>query len=239
MAGPQAWISGHDVGDARARSRGVPHIRLTIVKMETSRTAMERSHDAWRRVEAWLDVHAPTIRGGLRPGARERELDDLERHLGRTLPPEFRAVYLVHDGENSSWGSVIPFFEEFLPLAGVLRWSGYALTPEERAELNQIVEIEEPGVIRQVALSDACIPFARDGAGNYLAVDLEPGPQGTLGQVVDSGRDDLTQPRRCYAPELIAWFERLADRMESGEIEVECQTDVDGTALESLEDWSD
>ncbi len=42
-----------------------------------------------------------------------------------------------------------------------------------------------------------------------------------------------------YARDLIAWFEQLADQMESGEIDVERETDTDGSTLETLEDQAE
>ena len=46
----------------------------------------------------------------------------------------------------------------------------------------------------------------------------------------------MCRPRCLFASDLITYFEQLADAMESGEMEVEREWDVDGTPLEHLED---
>ncbi|WP_246460961.1 SMI1/KNR4 family protein [Streptomyces himalayensis] len=60
------------------------------------------------------------------------------------------------------------------------------------------------------------IPFAYSVGGDYLCVDLEPGPAGTVGQVFQWNHDDEADPP--MAPSLTAWLERVVACVEAGEI---------------------
>lgn len=60
------------------------------------------------------------------------------------------------------------------------------------------------------------IPFASSGGGDYLCVDLEPGPAGTVGQVFGWNHDDDVDPP--VAPSLTVWLERVVACVEAGEI---------------------
>ncbi|MEV4244515.1 SMI1/KNR4 family protein [Streptosporangium canum] len=48
-------------------------------------------------------------------------------------------------------------------------------------------DVEPPGVIRRQLSSPAWIPFATSTGGDYLAVDMDPGPAGRPGQVIRVG----------------------------------------------------
>ncbi|WP_342662506.1 SMI1/KNR4 family protein [Deinococcus apachensis] len=76
-----------------------------------------------------------------------------------------------------------------------------------------------PGAVRPVTFSPAWFPFASDGGGNGLAVDLNPGPAGTLGQVITFGPDELT--RLVLAPSLPAFLDWVADQIEAGRVTLE------------------
>ncbi|MFI6832733.1 SMI1/KNR4 family protein [Kribbella sp. NPDC050241] len=51
-----------------------------------------------------------------------------------------------------------------------------------------------PGAVRRLADHPAWIPFATDTFGNYLAVDMAPGPNGRPGQVILIGRSYYRGP---------------------------------------------
>ncbi|NYV76222.1 SMI1/KNR4 family protein [Streptomyces sp. UH6] len=57
-----------------------------------------RVETAWRRYEEWLSRHAPLSYGLLRDPATPEQLERAERATGVVMPPELRALYLIHDG---------------------------------------------------------------------------------------------------------------------------------------------
>src|SRR5262249_25386453 len=56
------------------------------------------------RLEHWLAKHRPRFLKGLRPGANEVELHQLEAQLGLTVPEELRTFLAWHDGQEDSIG---------------------------------------------------------------------------------------------------------------------------------------
>ena len=62
--------------------------------------------------------------------------------------------------------------------------------------------------------SPGWIPFASDSGGNCLGIDLDPGPTGTRGQVINFGRDE--DEKFVLAPSMNEFLEWFADQLESG-----------------------
>ncbi|WP_188825493.1 SMI1/KNR4 family protein [Brucella endophytica] len=58
------------------------------------------------------------------------------------------------------------------------------------------------------------IPFMENGGGDYLCIDMDPAPGGTLGQVVAYYHDETFRIRR--AGNIGHLFARIADGLESG-----------------------
>jgi hypothetical protein len=53
-----------------------------------------------------------------------------------------------------------------------------------------------PGRVRQVLAAPGWIPFAEDGSGNFLAVDMDPAAGGTVGQLIEAGSDQWFE--KCW-----------------------------------------
>ena len=58
------------------------------------------------------------------------------------------------------------------------------------------------------------VPFADNGAGDYLCVDLAPAAGGTVGQIIVHGHE--TGRHHVLAASLGEYLTALADRMEDG-----------------------
>jgi cell wall assembly regulator SMI1 len=133
----------------------------------------------------------------LPPPATDAELRRLEASLGRALPPELVAAYRVCNGSPRVPGD---------PLAENLFYSYRFLSVEQLLALAQSLEHTRrsegppfprdpipsfpPGAVQDFRTSPAWLAFADDRAGGYLAIDYDPGPSGTPGQVINFGRDD-------------------------------------------------
>ncbi|MEV7995786.1 SMI1/KNR4 family protein [Streptomyces sp. NPDC086077] len=57
-----------------------------------------RVEAAWRRFEEWLSKHAPLSHSLLRESATPEQIEHTEQAIGVVIPPELRALYLIHDG---------------------------------------------------------------------------------------------------------------------------------------------
>lgn len=128
----------------------------------------------------------------LAPPVSAAALDEAERDLGRRLPADLRALYLIADGQDEdqdhlfdghSWlslESLVSLKDEFSERP----WYGWNL------EWDAVVyDTDPPGTVRRCGGHPAWLPFATRGDGNHLAVDLAPAGNGRPGQVIEIGRD--------------------------------------------------
>ena len=166
----------------------------------------------WPALEAALP---DDVRADLRPGASG--LDAAERDLGLALPADVRAAYAVHDGQRGDAPGLVVGLR-LLPLSdAVAEWRKWRDVMETTPDLAALgVEADSAGAVRAETANPRWVPIADDGAGNHVAVDLDPGPAGTLGQLITFGADEPS--RHVVAPSLAAFFEWLAEAYASGQV---------------------
>lgn len=160
----------------------------------------------WPRVEAWLRAAAPAIAGKLRPPADDAVLAGVEAQLGRALPEELKLLLRIHDGGREACGGL-----DLLDAESIV--TAYRRVGEYASEVD--VPHHLHGVMKANAAA-GWIPFAGSVGGDYLCIDLDPGPAGTVGQVFGWNHDDHVDPP--MAPSLTAWLARIATCVEAGEI---------------------
>jgi cell wall assembly regulator SMI1 len=126
----------------------------------------------------------------LPPSRRRQLLDD----AGVQLPRDLDALYAVADG-----GILLHGFMWFgLELLAKLcdpdqRW--WVPRGWQRYVYNSFVnDFGPPAAIRRLSDHPAWVPFATDSFGDYLAVDMVPGPRGRPGQVILIGRNQDEGP---------------------------------------------
>lgn len=137
-----------------------------------------------------------TRKTGHRPefgtGHSEEEIRAAEVAMGLRLPEDLRAMYRTVSGDDE-YG--------LLGAGALLRLdsvvAGY-LSGEPGADLGLddlfavfpvVYEAYPPGRVRRMSRNDWWVEIGTDQGGNYCMVDLDPGPEGTAGQVIQYGRD--------------------------------------------------
>ncbi|WP_236654807.1 SMI1/KNR4 family protein [Streptacidiphilus anmyonensis] len=165
--------------------------------------------EAVQRLKALLRQHAERV--GAEPEipapVTEAQLAAAERHLGRRLPADLRALYLEADGDGSSealagyaWLSLESALAKRDEYIGVPTWFGWGLG------WNQVVfDADPPNTVRRCSGHPGWLPFATWFDGNYFAVDLAPAANGRPGQVIKVGRDYNDGPR-YIASSVTAWL---------------------------------
>ena len=167
--------------------------------------------EIWTRIEAWLLAHVPSGASVLSAGATEEEIADTERFLGVSFPEDVQASFRLHDGQSGGpwlmWGC------ELLSLSRI------------REEWNAWKELLDRGTFEDFR-SDSdgrvvkdwwharWVPLTHDGAGNHYCLDLNPGPEGRAGQIIQMWHDDSKRP--VVAPSYRAWLAAFADALEAG-----------------------
>ncbi|GAA2582139.1 hypothetical protein GCM10010435_69690 [Winogradskya consettensis] len=136
------------------------------------------------------------------PGYGEEEILAVENQLGVRLPEELRALYrtIHHDpSESGLLGRFSP-----VPLDQIVKWYEFAEPDAGLFKSDPVVFESYPhGRVKRVARSDWWVTFAPDYGMNFAAVDLDPAPGGTYGQIIEFGRD-VWGPVRYIAPSVLA-----------------------------------
>jgi cell wall assembly regulator SMI1 len=193
-------------------------------------------------LEHWLQQHLPEVVADLAPPATDQELDAFAAHHQLTLPASLRALYRWHNGQFDRCCSG-PFYGlTFLSLqqsSERLRtlseqWERF---PAWRAEQMQAErEVSPEGAIKPWHSNPRWIPFAHDFAGNGLAFDLDPGPSGTVGQVINYGPDEMVL--YAIAPSLEAFLAWMLSELKAGNYRLGPDTG-EGREFNTLEPHTD
>ena len=166
---------------------------------------------AWSAYRNLLASRAPEAARHLRPPAAA---DDVEVLWAKAEAPSPLLGFLaLHDGEKDGLGGGV--FPTWRPLSVVGMLSAKAFLDELHAD---------PGTcdadrgVQPVWWCKGWLPWATNGGGDYLALDLDPGPGGLHGQVVYFGHAD--DYREVFAPSLTDAISLLTNDLESGELMV-------------------
>ena len=184
--------------------------------------------DAWAHLDAFLAEHVPALAADLAAPASEADIQILADTVGSTTTEPFAALYRFHDGQQSPTPGLF-FGLQFLSSAEAAQeWERWA--EQLRDDPALVTDIEASavpeGTVHAVYASGRWVPFASDGAGNHLAIDLDPGPDGTPGQVISFGVDEAT--RFLLAPSAAAFVGWCAHQCAAGHAEVAPDPDAPG-----------
>lgn len=136
----------------------------------------------WVRLEAYLKANKPALLADLNPPATDAEIYELEQQLGMTLPADFVKFLKTHNGQK---GKAEWLFDgnEFLSIRNILMsWSAW-VDLMEGGDFDDRVSKPDSGIQTGWWLK-GWIPFASNGGGDYLCLDLNPSESGDVGQVI-------------------------------------------------------
>ncbi|MGZ0151517.1 SMI1/KNR4 family protein [Kribbella sp. WER1] len=134
------------------------------------------------------------------------------------LPRDLAALYATYDGDGG-FGQLHGFCwfdsETLLELSAERWWvrRGWRRYGEPPA-----IDFGPPGAVRRVHDHPGWIPFATDTFGDFLAVDMAPGPNGRRGQVIVIGRHRDDGPV-YVADSVTALLRTHVDTLRAGRVE--------------------
>ncbi|GAA2079066.1 hypothetical protein GCM10009780_15120 [Actinomadura alba] len=161
----------------------------------------------------------------LPPPASAAALNEAERRIGRPLPADLRALYLIADGDGIGY--------EHRYLLGGNAWLALEDLVADHADQHEpvwfgwelawdsvVFDAEPPDTVRRRGGHPAWLPFGTGEDGNYLAVDLAPARNGHPGQVIRIGRDYDGGPA-YLADSVTSLLGRHLELLEQGAYEAE------------------
>ena len=151
----------------------------------------------WKAIKVWYAEHLPEVLESLNPGVSEQALngfeDELKREVGQRLPQSLRDIYLQNDGQDRKTMYGIFFGLEFLSLENLIdNWNVWRDVASDSfyADMIDFSTFYPEEAIKHKYACAGWFPFSVDGGGNHLGIDLSPGPQGKIGQVINFGADE-------------------------------------------------
>lgn len=130
----------------------------------------------------------------LNKGIIDEQIKKAEQVLGFSFPSELAELYKCNNGnitngeKNVYLGAILGL--QFISLEVLIyTWKEWCEFTHEKALDKYCTSINE-GKIKCLYANDHWIPFASDGWGNHIGIDLDPDINGTIGQVINFGRDE-------------------------------------------------
>lgn len=140
-------------------------------------------------------------------GAGPSLIQDLERELGVDLPVELVDLYLHTNGNNDDTGVFSGY--QFLSIEEI--YQAIDSLTEGASNFNELETFpcHPEGTIKKVSYSEYWVPFGGKDTGNYIGVDLDPGPNGISGQIINFGPEEYFRVQ--IAESLQDFLEELLD----------------------------
>ncbi|AOB25797.1 MULTISPECIES: SMI1/KNR4 family protein [Bordetella] len=142
----------------------------------------------WAAFEAYLRGNAPALLADLNPPATEETLRSLQQQLGVDLPEDFLDFLRGHDGQKGHADSLFGDYE-FLSSDRILDAWAFWKKQSESSSLRD-GDAEPAAGVHANWWNTKWIPFAANGSGDYLCLDLAPAEGGSVGQVISVWHDD-------------------------------------------------
>jgi cell wall assembly regulator SMI1 len=126
--------------------------------------------DSWQTITRWLGDRLPAAIADLNPPASATDIRDLESAIGLELPADLREWLQLNDGMGAggSFGRILPPLHNPIPCRRILTehatWMSICGAPSN-----------DPAGSLAWDYAPAFVPFADDGAGTSLFVDLRGG----------------------------------------------------------------
>lgn len=168
----------------------------------------------WKRIEDWLQAHAPEALAGLNGPASLEQIEHAEHALGVRLPDDVRAAYLRHNGQDPDAPLVLLGWE-FLSLEEVVaQWSIWKDLLDS-GTFDTAQSNADGHLVKQDWWNAAWIPFTHNGGGDHLCIDLDPGTEGVAGQIIEMWHDEGSRP--VLAPSFEAFLSAYVDSLDAGD----------------------
>ncbi len=170
---------------------------------------IERVNAAWDRIEKWYAEKIPDCELGA--AAAAADITSVETHLGLTLPEELKASLMRHNGvgywPSAELLSADRIKDEWDVWAGLIddgTFDGLSGDDDDR--------------LQKCWYDKKWIPIDADGCGNGACLDLNPGPKGTVGQILNM--DHELGPKLIFQ-DFAGYLESVAAKLEAGKYRVE------------------
>ncbi|CAI8491244.1 unnamed protein product [Hanseniaspora opuntiae] len=154
---------------------------------------------SWEYIKNWCMENCNDMYASFNDPCSYQDLNDVEKDMNVTLPKPFKVSSRIHDGQELDglsgvqglfFGLTLMTLDEIVSMRE--HWAkihrNLYSSPQRQKKL-PIQGSIPPGFIKLQYCNPMWIPVVTDNAGNHIAIDLDPGIKGTVGQIIIFGRD--------------------------------------------------
>ncbi|KAL6931127.1 hypothetical protein ACO0R3_004258 [Hanseniaspora guilliermondii] len=154
---------------------------------------------AWEYIRNWCMENCNDLYASFNDPCSYQDLNDVEKDMNVTLPKPFKVSSRIHDGQELDglsgvqglfFGLTLMTLDEIVFMRE--HWAKIhrnLYSSNQRLKKLPIQGSIPPGFIKLQYCNPMWIPVVTDNAGNHIAIDLDPGIKGTVGQIIIFGRD--------------------------------------------------
>lgn len=154
---------------------------------------------SWDYIKNWCMENCNDMYASFNDPCSYQDLNDVERDMNVTLPKPFKVSSRIHDGQELDglsgvqglfFGLTLMTLDEIVFMRE--HWAKIhrnLYSSHQRQKKLPVQGSIPPGFIKLQYCNPMWIPVVTDNAGNHIAIDLDPGIKGTVGQIIIFGRD--------------------------------------------------
>jgi cell wall assembly regulator SMI1 len=157
------------------------------------------------------------------PPATDVEVHEFQTAVDVQLPHDVMWLYKQGNGEttNVPFGCGMMFGERLLSLGEakqfVADWQGVRQSIGDTPNEQEGAYATPAETIKCEYINARWIPLS-DVNGNHIAVDLDPGPKGTVGQIISCGRDEVNKVQ--YGISLTEFIRSMLQKIAADNVEI-------------------
>jgi cell wall assembly regulator SMI1 len=184
----------------------------------------------WIKYTSWLSTVSKPQFDLLNAGASDEEIETLKKTFDFDLPHEVIELYKINNGQvDSPYQGPALISMTFLDIKSLFlnynNWKSlYATELNVGETFGDYFNYEKEGgksypkkAIKIKYINLKWIPIFHDGGGNHIGIDLDPGENGTMGQVINFGRDQ--NEKFVMAKDLKTFFARINNLIENNKLQ--------------------
>lgn len=167
----------------------------------------------------------PHLSKTLNEGVSSKDIREAENIIGIRFPEYLKELYLTNNGDDNEAICGMIMGLHFMSLESMLKeWRELKkIADDPKINNNGSFSSTPMASIKRCYADAKWIPFCTDGGGNFIGIDLAPGPNGKAGQIINFGRDEGN--KAVLAKDMNAFFERLIRIIKSDDFYI---ADYDG-----------
>lgn len=174
----------------------------------------------WNDIEQFFKDKAPIMLESLNAGLPVAEITAFEKHINLSLPKSYKLSLEKHNGD------IYLYSYSYLSLEVVQeKWEMMKRLKDKGHFSNRTVQQTGTGSIQDVWWHESWIPFAEDSGGNFICIDMAPGPNGHVGQIIEVEKDD--GPFETEFKSFSDWLKNYRDGLFSGSFIVNDEGTID------------